>query len=238
MKKTWEWKFNKPNNIAWGVILIIAAVYILIMNLGLVPHIPVIKSLATIALLWIAIDGIRHGDFLQIFVPIAISGCLFDEELGITRITPWTIIIVAVLLGIGLNMIFKKHKYESDEVVVGSSPYEYSEDEGQFTIDNGMGNITRYLSIPNLTKGTVDNGMGNVTIYFDGTTVAPEGGKVTVDNGIGNVTLYFPNDIRTDIKYETGIGKVKINGNGCQNPELPVLEVLVDNGIGNVDIYR
>lgn len=41
-------------------------------------------------------------------VSLAIVGCINDKLLHIEAITPWTLLIAAVLIGIALDMLFKK----------------------------------------------------------------------------------------------------------------------------------
>ena len=59
------------------------------------------------------IKSIFKRNFSGILFPIAFICIIFDDKLGITAITPWTVLIAAALGSLGLSMIFhnKPNKY-------------------------------------------------------------------------------------------------------------------------------
>ena len=99
-------------NITIGIFLIVIAVLMVVSKLGLLQNLPVFKILFTVILGIIAIKGIFNFKFAEIFIPLALIGCIFDRELGITAITPWILIIASILISIGLDMIFKDFRYK------------------------------------------------------------------------------------------------------------------------------
>ncbi|MBO0528685.1 hypothetical protein EXQ29_10995 [Clostridium botulinum] len=62
--------------------------------------------------------------FLSVLFPIAFICIIYDKQLGITNITPWTVLIGALLSSIGLSMVFHKRikwvntKYKSKVVMI------------------------------------------------------------------------------------------------------------------------
>ena len=103
-------------NITIGIFLIVIAVLMVVSKLGLLQNLPVFKILFTVILGIIAIKGIFNFKFAEIFIPLALIGCIFDRELGITAITPWILIIASILISIGLDMIFKDFRYKISEM--------------------------------------------------------------------------------------------------------------------------
>ena len=94
-------------SVFWGVIIILLAVYVIASKMMALPGIPVIKIAFTILLAYIIFNGIRKLHFGEIFIPLAIIAWMFDKALGIENLTPWPVLIAAVLLSIGFGMIFK-----------------------------------------------------------------------------------------------------------------------------------
>ena len=63
---------------------------------------------------------LKYGMFIQniidlswggIFFPLAILAIIFEKPLGIEAITPWIVLIAALLLTIAFEMIFPKNKF-------------------------------------------------------------------------------------------------------------------------------
>ena len=75
-------------SIAWGIILILLAAYLVISRLGLMPGIPMGKIIFTIIFGYTAIRGIMKVDFMQITMSLGILGWVYDDVLGIEAITP------------------------------------------------------------------------------------------------------------------------------------------------------
>lgn len=103
-------KEARTNKIFWGVFLILAAVFLVVSQMGLVEGVGVVSVL--FAIFWAAqlIAGIVKLSFGRILFSLAFLAIIFDEQLGIEAITPWTVLGAALLGTIGLNMIFRKKK--------------------------------------------------------------------------------------------------------------------------------
>ena len=96
----------KKENVFWGVVLILAAVYIIINSFGFMPDVSVVRlGVAVICgvVFFKSLSGLEFGGML---FSLAILLILFDDQLGITEITPWPVLMAALLGSIGLNMIF------------------------------------------------------------------------------------------------------------------------------------
>ena len=109
----------KKDNLFWGLFLIAAAVLILVAKLGAFPDISVMKIFWTLVFSVALVSSLVNLAFPGVYFSLAFLGILYDTELGITAITPWTILLVALLLSIGTCMIFtpkKKKKIKNNEI--------------------------------------------------------------------------------------------------------------------------
>lgn len=103
---------KKHTSTIWGIILIGVAVILVLSQLGLLGNIKVgLWTLLLTALFVITlIQGIFHISFSGILFSIAFLYIIYDDYLGITALTPWTVLVVALLGSIGLSMIFPPKK--------------------------------------------------------------------------------------------------------------------------------
>ena len=99
-------------NYFWGVFLVLGAAYLIISQLGYLPAFSVFTVVATMACIAAFVHSLLHLSFGGMLFPLAFLGILYDKQLGITAITPWTILLAALLGTIGLNLIFSRKKWE------------------------------------------------------------------------------------------------------------------------------
>ena len=113
----------KSSKVFWGIFFILAAVYVVISKFGILPDIGVFSIILTVFFLWLFVEGIRNVNFWEILFSIAFICIIYDEPLGITALTPWTVLGAAFLGSIGLSLIFggKKRKWKTVTGNVGTS---------------------------------------------------------------------------------------------------------------------
>ncbi len=234
---------KNSRNIIGGLAIIAFAVCILLERLGTFAGLPIFK-LGVLALLVVFFfDNLKRLEFFGMSLVVGIGAWLFRDELNITQVSGPLLILVAALIGIGLNMIFGKNKSfenwhkvtSSGDGAVGGSYYE--SDDGEFDVDNNMGSKTEYIKINNLKSGRIDNSMGQLTVYLNGSTIDANGAIIDMSNGLGNIKLYIPREFRVRPQTENGLGSINFHGNCAQDESLPVLTLKIDNGLGSVDVF-
>lgn len=99
---------KNSGKILWGLFFILAAVYVVVSKLWIMPEISVFSVLLTVFFIWLFLNGIRNVNFWEILFSIAFICIIYDDWLGITALTPWTVLGAALLGSIGLSLIFKK----------------------------------------------------------------------------------------------------------------------------------
>ena len=95
----------KSSKIFWGIFFILAAIYVVISKFGILPDVGVFSIILTVFLIWMLLEGIRNVNFYGILFSIAGFCIVYDDQLGITELTPWTVLGAALLGSIGLSMI-------------------------------------------------------------------------------------------------------------------------------------
>jgi len=99
----------KDKKMYWALYLIIAAVVVLLNSLDVFPtKLSLFNLIVSILMGGVVVGSLINLSFYGIFIPLSVIGILFAEELNITAITPIPIIVIAILLSIGMQIIFKK----------------------------------------------------------------------------------------------------------------------------------
>lgn len=242
----------KRKSMVWGIILILLAAYLVVSRLGLMPNIPFGKVIFTIIFGYTAIRGIMKADFLQITMSLGILGWVYDDVLGIEAITPWIILISAFLLGLGLNLIFKRKSinidisYDSDnpnnkymEFKSGKKEaYSQIYDDGGFIkCENVFGSTNKYVATDEFIGADIENDFGQTIIYFDNAIMKNHEAVVKVENNFGETRLYFPKEWRIELREDKAFGSISCKGRCSMDAAAPVVKVKAECNFGSIKIY-
>lgn len=234
-----------------GLALIILAVALFVDKLAIFTHIPILKIGMLLAFICIMlVVNIHKHSIVLIMLAIGLMATNFSKELGIEKIAPTYIIFSALLIGVGLSLIFgkktKKLAFDGFDKVdkskefyknCGANSVEYEDAEGNFSIKNTFGERTEYVSVKNLKNGKIENAMGSLTVYLTSSTIDSNGGIMELNNGLGKLSVYIPSDLRVIINADNGFGSVKTHGKSSLDGSKPVLNLKIENGFGSTDIY-
>lgn len=217
---------KKGKNVFWGLFFILIAVYVIISKLGILPDVGIFKIILTIAMLGVIVEGIRNLNFYEILFPAAFIGIFYDKALGITELTPWTLLAAALFGSIGLSMLFRgqKRKWKkTDNGVCFSDTTEQCSGE-QIRIENNFGSAIRYINSDNFKSARVENNFGALTVYFDNAVIQDGMASVEVENSFGETNLYIPKEWRIQMNLERSFGSVRESGSwiGSSNQTLMI----------------
>lgn len=189
----------KFRNLFWGVFFILAAVAILLNQLGFLVGISLFHLIITILLIPIIVKSIQYLNFSGILIPLAIIGILYADQLGIQSLTPWPILGIAVFLSIGLSILIHPKKYsdggrwkkrcgEFQEESVGNK------EEGEVNLSTRFAGSVKYIDSDNLKKVNIDCSYGGMKIYFDHAKIEGEEATINLDVSFSGVELYIPKE--------------------------------------------
>lgn len=183
--------------IFWGVIFILAAVYIVISRIFVLPEISVWSIILTIVFAAMIIKGIREVNFYEILFGIAFLCWIYDSQLGIENLTPWPVMGAALLGSIGLSMIFKRKKntwswsYSDSTETIGATS-DSSCDGEHIHCENNFSSSIKYINSENFCNAELENNFGTLTVYFDNAVIQGGAAYVNVENDFGTTNLYIP----------------------------------------------
>lgn len=191
----------KVRNLYWGVFFILAAVIIVLNQMGLLIGVSTISLIITLLLIPVIITSIRHWSFGGILFPLAIIGILYAEPLGIQNLIPWPILGVALFLTIGLHFIFPHHrKYEQSYSHHHDDSEEWTEEkvdaggDGEIDLITKFTGSVKYINSEKLRKVNIDCSFGGMKVYFDNSKLQTDEAIIDVNISFGGVELYLPKD--------------------------------------------
>lgn len=215
----------KKDNLFWGLFLIAAAVLILVAKLGAFPDVSVMKIFWTLVFSVALVSSLVNLTFPGVYFSLAFLGILYDTELGITAITPWTILLVALLLSIGTCMIFtpKKKKKVKNHEFAGNDFVVFDEEDGnQFDFSSSFVGSVKYVNSDNFESANIDAKFAGMKVYFDNAIIQNGHATVNLNVSFAGVELYIPKNWRVDNQMSASFGGVeeKNRNNGADGPIL------------------
>ena len=101
----------KKSRMFFGVLFIIVAIMMIVTQLGIIDiQISVISLLLTVFFGVSAIWSLFHKRPTGFLLSLAFLAIIYDKPLGIEAITPWTVLLAAILASIGCHILFQPKK--------------------------------------------------------------------------------------------------------------------------------
>ena len=231
-------RLNKNGGkIFWGLFFILAAVYIVVSKFWILPEISVFSVLLTVFFIWLFIKGIMHRNFWEILFPIAFICIIYDEPLGITDLTPWTVLGAALLGSIGLSMIFKPKKgflVNGDGSAIGVSSEQCTGE--MIHCENNFGSQIKYINSDDFRSAHLENNFGTLNVYFDNAVIQGGIATVFVENNFGETVLYIPREWKVQNNITRSFGSVSETGRNEGTSESTVC-LQGDCSFGSIEIH-
>lgn len=229
---------HKHNNWFWGVFFVLAAVFVVASQIVNFTQVGFWSILATVVLAAVFIQSLIHLNYFGVFLSLALAYMIYQVPLGLYIISPWLLLLAAVLLSIGFHTIFHqrpkytKYKHHDDdcrtfEDIDGNNPY----------VKVTFGSSSKYLHGDSLKTGQFYCNFGALEIYFDQVTLDPDGAEIFVDCSFGEIKLFVPRSWRVLDKMHSGLGSVKDEPRrGSPSEDAPILTLTGNVSLGAVEI--
>lgn len=237
---------KRAKKILWGLAFLLAAVLLIAGNF-LDMNIKVSDILIMIAMVILLIEGIFHRNFALILFPVAIILIINSDRLGISDISPWSVLAAALLGSIGLSVLFPRRgrhwKIPADSMGnirkgKGSVVQEEIVQEGsgeEARLENSFGDTVKYFNGTLPEEVRLENSFGSMTVYFDNAVMQNHKVYVRVDASFGSTVLYIPAAWKVVLRRDVAFGSVREVGQCNPNGE-DVMELKVMSSFGEVKI--
>lgn len=201
----------KKEKVFWGILFVLIGVFLIISKLGYFPNVNVISLLLTAFLVAVIVKSLVRLNFAGVLFPIAFICIIYDKQLGITNITPWTVLIAALLGSIGLSLIFHKHtkcvnfKFDSED-------YKFEkidvEDESHVKVKNSFASSIKYINTDNFEQADFNCSFGAMKVYFDKAIMSNDNAIVRINASFSGIELYIPKTWNVEDKTNVVLGSV------------------------------
>ena len=202
----------RSRNIFWGIFLLLAAVFLVVSQMGFAEGVGVVSIFFAIFFMAMLIDGLVRLNFGTILFSIAFLCIIFDKPLGIEAITPWAVLGAALLGTIGLNMIFKRKKhyhinisgknwsgkersvYVDGDVVEVEEQADNGSSESRVFFKSSFGEAVKYVNTDSFEYAGLECSFGDMKVYFDNAVITGGNATIDLDVSFGAVELYLPKE--------------------------------------------
>ncbi len=253
MKKT---TFSR---VFWGIILLLLAVGLLMNKLGspilgFLPDFSVWQILLGLAFAATLIESLIDFNFGGILFSLAFLGIVFNKQLHIEQLVPWTLLLVALLGTIALDMIFgSKHKrhenhaaFESHGGCCGDNngevkQYPVETVEGERIFERiRFGAVSKYVHSDNFNYADLECSFGAMEVYFDKVAVPSGQATIEIHSSFAGVSLYIPKEWKIINRMRSSMGAVDEKGYSSEwtGESNVTVTIIGDNKFGGVEINR
>ncbi len=210
---------NRTKSVVYGLLLIALAVCLVLWKLNIFnlpvafAEVSVFGIIVAVIMVIAIIQNIIDLSWGGIFVPLAIIAIIFDKPLGIEAITPWIVLIAAILLTIAFEMIFPKHRHHhmhnhnrGMEFTKNFTEDNSRENQGYVMHSMRFGSSTKYVRSANLSKADLSSQFGELAVFFDQAQVPSGRVEINVNVQFGEMDLYIPKTWNVENKTSVVLG--------------------------------
>ncbi len=199
----------KKSKIALSLYLIAAAIILLLCGTGLINGVPALKLTVPLMLLPFFISGILKLGFIRILFPVCFTVITFSNDLGLSHISPWLLIIAALFLAIGLNSLVPKSARIKRKIKKLYGIYNNS-DPDNIKIQSRFGGIEKFIEAKCFTSAVIDCSMSGMELFFDKAQINPDGATIYIDAKFSGIELYIPKDWQVIDRLDCSMSGINI----------------------------
>lgn len=213
----------KKRNLFWGIIFLLAAIFIIVAKLGYLAEFSFFSLFFTVFLLGILIDSLIRLNFPGIFFSAAFLFIIYNKQLGITELTPWTVLGAALLASIGCWLLFHKKKGNVHSFSNTASEVITDQDNQNVYYKICFGTCIKYVNTNDFKVANLKCVFGELKVYFDNAVIQKPGACIDIDVAFGELVLYIPKDWHLHISTNSLLAEIK--------------EKNKDQMIGSIDVH-
>ena len=233
----------KSKNWFWGIFFVTAAILVVVNQFGYFNDVGLFSLLLTLLLLPIIVKSILCLNFAGILFPAAFLCIIYAKPLGVTNLTPWTVLLAALFGSIGLSILFHKRKY-SDFHFQNNCRHNKNEnfknvinspDENVISFGVSFGASVKYVNSQELRKANLSANFGSLKVYFDNAGLSQEGAEINFNISFAEVKMYVPKTWNLVNNINVSLGGVE-EKNSRGKSEGPVILLTGNVSFSGVEI--
>lgn len=231
----------KKRDVFWGLLFILAAVFIIMNQFGFIAGVSVFDIALTVILAGILIKSIMYVNFWGILFPLAFLCIIYSDELHLTHFTPWPALLTALLFSIGLSLIFKKncwyhhHHNHFHHDCDFSSNIINEQDNNVVNCSASFGECMKYVNTENFERANISSSFATVKVYFDNARIPSGKADIYLDVSFGSAELYIPRSWKVINDAHATLGNID-EKNRNDGADSPVVTLHGSISFGNTEI--
>ena len=192
-----------------GLLFIIFAISIAFGELNFFPSGTIFLTLGTIILGYFIVRGLTDFDVFGTILPIALLFIIYNKHFHFTTISSAKVIWIAILLSIGISMLFpKKLKYSFQRKKDRFRGYT-KKTEAQDYSNVTFGENVRYININELDHFRSTTTFGSTNIYFEKLdTYSIKDVHINITATFGDVKIFIPKEWSVENQISSIFGEV------------------------------
>ncbi len=203
---------KRTKRIAFGIILILLGVALALSAAGVldIPGLPgglsVWRIALCVVLLFCALNSLLKLEFTGACFLFGLIVLVLEEFLGklvgasdANWFNNWLIILIALLIGIGLDLIFKGFRLTK---------------RAKKCIDREhtvFGDSVSYIDSAKFKHKSISNTFGETEVRFENVELYDGGAELYISNKFGETTVYVPSEWEVHCKLDSGFGEVNVD---------------------------
>ncbi|RRD31564.1 hypothetical protein EII38_04910 [Streptococcus minor] len=221
-----------------GAGLILLAAYILFKDTLLLPDFGI--SLWTLLFVlgfgFCSLQNLFRRNYTSAYVCGVIALIILERHYNWLNVGTSTLVLAAVLVGVGLSMIFKPILYRFG-VPFSNHDEDIWDDDfiGHKGNDTIFGNTTRYINDENLTRVTGDLVFSGTSIYFANATILGDKAIYSGDAVFSNIKLYVPKDWYVEFAGDKVFSSIKTHP--IHHPSGKTLVITGDYVFSHLEVF-
>ena len=243
----------KLREIFWGIAFVAVAIFLVVNQLHLFAfHLKISMIIWTIIFGAALIESLADRSLFGTTFSIAFLLIVYAEPLHITKIVPWTVLIAAFLIYLGLSLIFKRSWFpktvyfnqkkrqdfknnhsRADNNVFSSGTGKV--DGEDIVINQRLSSVSRYVHSQNLRSITINSSLGEVEVYLDQAKAAGDVVTVDINGTMGEIEIYVPTSWKVNSdNLNLALGELDINDESTGDG--PTLMLTGHFSMGDVEV--
>lgn len=220
------------DRIFWGLILICGGALVLFSRYTGFQELNLFSIILTIILLAAMFKSLLSLDFTGILVPLAFLIIIHDDFLNLRAITPWPVLLAALLTSLGLNLIFPKSTIKKRMVKSGGR--DNHDQVSQIYLKAIFNSSVKTVATMDFQEAWLECNFAALQVHFNQAQIQTGPAIINVDVSFGGVELYLPKSWRVTDRTSCTFGAVEQKNSS----ESGFVEVIVQGHVsfGGVEI--
>ena len=214
----------RRERILWGLFFIIGAVALIVGKLGFLENVNLWTVLFTIFLAACLVKSIINRSMTGLLFSAAFLCIVYDEPLGITALTPWTVLIAALLGSIGFSILRRPRIYH--QCHSNSAQFAQETVEGQrIYLEASFSGSTKYIRSDDFRGAELHCVCGGMKVYFDNAVIRDGQADLRLDVNLSGVELFVPKEWNVVNEAQFTLGGIE-EKNRNATTGVPVLRLI------------